>query len=321
MCSDSTILSVPLFITNNYELEVLLSLLTMIFLYKFRSYLHLYYKEMLFLCLIALISFLAPSFQYFCMLLISACLLILSTSTFDFIFPKRSIIAREVFILLNSWGILFYFENVYHNFFFQEKRTFNIQTCIIYLNCIFYVLISKYLFLNRFNLNQFSIYWVFILYLFLVISLCFVYIRILLNTSIIIHTLIPYYLTFGEIPEAENTPSTTTGTTSQANNTYSLLHFSRYYNTSENAEHATRQSIRFKKAGLAVGLFTLGIGSYAAYQQRLQTIAAQESVRIAQESTRLQEIDNREMMRQNDLEEVSQNMRTMESYLKKWGKN
>lgn len=314
--SKSPMTRFPLFLTGELQNEILLALLFIMLLYKFRFYVRLYYKEFLVICIVALISFLAPSFQYFCMLLISASLLILSTSIFDSILPQRPIIVRQLFLLLNYLGIIFYFENVYKKYFFQNKKAFNIQTCLIYFNCICYVLISKYLFLNRFNINQFSFHWSFVLYFFLVINLFFVYVRILLNTSIIIHNLIPYYLTFDELQSDKNTPSTTSvnppSNTSHTGNSYSFFNFSRYYNTAENAEHAAQQSVRFKRVGLVVGIATLGIGSYAAYQQHLQTIAALESVR-------LQEINNREMMRQNDLEEVSQKIMSEETYRSKWG--
>ena len=60
---------------------------------------------------------------------------------------------------------------------------------------------------------------------------------------------------------------------------------------------------RFRLLGFGIGVCTFCIGGYAAYQQCLQTISSQ--------------IQAEEMVRQNDLEEVSQGLMTRDDYLKK----
>ena len=146
----------------------------------------------------------------------------------------------------------------------------------------------------------------FYLYLF-VCTICLYY-RILLSASIINHNISSNFLKSDEIP-SEPKEISSTSYSKTINNNYSLFTFKK--NTTNNYQQAAANAFRFRLFGLGVGICTLCIGGYAAYQQRLQTIAAQEAVLA-------QQVNNLEMTRQNDLEELSQGIISKEDYLRKY---
>lgn len=75
--------------------------------------------------------------------------------------------------------------------------------------------------------------------------------------------------------------------------------------------NASSNSRFFKRISIATAIAGVGIASYAAYQQRLQTETA-----IIQAQAAVEQIDD--FAQQNDLEEVSQGLMTKEQYLKKY---
>ena len=136
------------------------------------------------------------------------------------------------------------------------------------------------------------------------------YTRFLLSTSILIVNLSENILFFQESQDSDN--DTSSKPIMASNNKpkgFTLFDFRRIYNYGNNSSN----SPRFKYFGLGIAIGTLCLGGYAAHQQKLQNLIAQEQNRIALEQ-------NREFRRQNDLEEVSQGMMTKEDYLKKYKK-
>lgn len=141
-----------------------------------------------------------------------------------------------------------------------------------------------------------------------------VYLRLLLTASIISHNISFSFLKTEDHPNDE-LPShgNKNPVNSKPEKSYSFLTFRKTINNNQ-YHQASTNAFRYRVIGLGIGACTLCIGGYAAYQQRLQTIAAQESVRA-------QEINNREMTRQNDLEELSQGLMSKENYNKKYPPN
>lgn len=123
-----------------------------------------------------------------------------------------------------------------------------------------------------------------------------VYLRLLLTTSIISHN-----ISSEDIPHYESSHD---GNKTQ--NHYSFLTFRK--NVTNNQYHQTStNAFRYHTLSLGIGICTLCLGGYAAYQQRLQTSVAQE-------------VNNYEMTRQNDFEEVSQGLMFKDNYTKKYSK-
>jgi hypothetical protein len=158
-----------------------------------------------------------------------------------------------------------------------------------------------------------------LLYLFLIISAMMVYLRLLLTASIISHNISFNFLKTESLPDdtLPNHGNKNPVITNKPENLYSFLTFRKTINNNQ-YNQASTNAFRYRALGLGLGACTLCIASYAAYHQRLQTIAAQESLKVAQESLKAQEINNREMSRQNDLEEVSQGLMSKENYSKKY---
>lgn len=262
-------------------------------------------------CLIIVsISFIFPSFQYYLMLTISTGVLLMTFSFVDYYIQLRYNMVRFILKFLDELNILVYFERIYIYYFTQPNNIFLRNTTFIYIGCFLYVLISKYLFINKNNLHSLTFNSILLLYVLLFISLITVYIRVLLNTSILLHNLSWSILKTEELPfNGDSSPqSDFKNSAKPSGNSYNIFNFSKTFNYS--SEQTMRNAIRFKYAGLGIGICTLCVAGYAGYQQRLQTIAAQEQVRV-------QEINNREMTRQNDLEEVSQGMMSKEDYQRK----
>lgn len=129
-----------LVITDNVITGITISLIIGLIsvLFVFRSFSKHFYTPLILLSLLTIVSFIAPSFQYFFMLFTSSLIFLLSVPYLDNYIPVRLRIAEILFQLLYVSGIVLYFEKIYNGFFFQ--------TGVIYSFCILYIIISKYLF-------------------------------------------------------------------------------------------------------------------------------------------------------------------------------
>lgn len=316
--SENKSMSFVLFFFNDYfYLELIFVFCLIFFLFKYiKPIFGSFYKEFFFCLTLVTMSFLFPTFQYFFMLFFSSIILFLMFPYIDNYIPKRKTFAEFILNKFHTLGLLEYFVNIYIKFFCQNTKTCFIQTICLYVVSFFYILTSKYIFLNKLFLWENNIHFLIMLYLILFISNLAVYYRLLLSTSIIFFNLTLNILKTEEFPDnPKNQPSSTpTSSESQIsgkeNSRSSLFVYTK--NIHNTYQSAPLNTSRFRLIGLSLGFCTLCVGGYAAYQQRLQTIAAQESVRS-------QDKNNFEMTRQNDLEEVSQGLMSKESYQQKYG--
>lgn len=287
-------------------LGTLICLLIVVFCFK--KYLS-FWKELLIIILYVGLIFYLPNINFIFMLFISGIILLFCIPYFDFFFPLRTKITSSVWVILQEMGLISYFLELYDRFFSQEIMRFRLKITIIYLFCLIYILISKYLWLNQKHLIEMDLFSFYLLFVIAIISLFAFYLRFLLNIAILVATLEPVYrLNVEGLDENAINKNHPQSSTSHK----SLLSFNRY----DNSHHhytVSKNAMLFRRVGIFIGVGTLGIASYAAYQQALQTIAAQESVRA-------QEQNNFEMSRQNDLEEVAQGFMSKETYESKYKK-
>ena len=280
-----------------------------------------FYKEFLFCFVLTSLSLMMPTIQFMFMLFFTSIIFILTFPYLDRYIPSRKSLAQSVIKLFEVIGLNSYMAKIYIKFFGQEERSFLIQTSIIYGFSFIYIFISKYIFLNKFSLWEHNYQILILLYLFLFLSSIAIYYRFLLSTSIIFHNINFNVLKMEDYPPEKiltgTIPPIKPDVTPKVEETPRYSFFT-YRKTVNNYQQASLNITKFKLIGLGLGFCTLCIGGYAAYQQRLQTIAAQESVIATQESVKAQGINNNEMMRQNDLEEVSQGLMSKDSYQRKY---
>ncbi len=285
-----------------------------------------FWKEFLGASFMGFLVFIAPIVNFFLTSILSCIIVLLSVSYFDRFFSKRKKLASDLWNLLFNLGLINYFIEFYYKFFSQRKLYFYMQTVSIYSFCIIYLLISKYLFLYKdtiFSLDLLSYYF---LYMGLVLGILAFYIRSLLFLSILIVDLQSVFL-LGDLERDSDDMPKNTKADSLPKTGNSLLSFHRHTHQHNHYEHVQGKVSFFKRAGFGVAILGLGITGYATYQQRLQTIAAQDSLKVAQDSLKAaqdslkaQEVNNFEMQRQNDLEEVAQGLLSKEDYYHKYKK-
>lgn len=129
------------------------------------------------------------------------------------------------------------------------------------------------------------------------------YCRFLLSTSIIIHNISFNFLKTYDLPKTETSAKNVNNSTTN----YSLFQFKTTHIHNHTKAASNASSFRF--IGLGIGFCTICIGGYAAYQSRIQSVAALDSLEALK-------INNEEMRRQNDLEEVSQGLMSREYSIK-----
>lgn len=224
--------------------------------------------------MLSFIAFLFPSFSYFFSLILSGFLFVSCTSYFDYFIPSKKEIILALFNLLNQYKLLTFFNNLYLIFFYQKTKDFFFQTTFIYVGGFFYVLVSKFLFLNAASLYLYSKLFIFFIYLVLNFCLFLVYLRFLLNISIILHNLSHIY----KYEPLSNTDNHLPSNTSQpippnrpTQNNYTLFSHSTHTHSHTHHEQAARNVSRFRLLGFGVAFATLFVGGYTAYQQQQQT--------------------------------------------------
>lgn len=129
---------------------------------------------------------------------------------------------------------------------------------------------------------------------------------------------------FGEEPSEDDHVTTNTSKSgnvneSQNNNAkttpsykFSIVDRSgpRYYTINRGSQH--------RRFGLFLGICTFCVAGSAAYYAREQALSARDQALSARDQVQAQIQNNIQMERQNDLEEVSQGLRSKESYNEKY---
>lgn len=127
------------------------------------------------------------------------------------------------------------------------------QTVFLYALCIVY---TPYLFLTRDFLWLQDKLLLLLFYILLLFCTIMVYYRLLLSASIVIHNIFFTFLKTEDLPDSAN------GMKNFSLFTYKKNITNQYQNASVNVS-------RFRLLGFGIGVCTLRIGGYAAYQQHL----------------------------------------------------
>jgi len=314
-----TFQATPLLFIPVIDLRVQLLLCLLLTCIFVRRYI-IFWRELVLAIIISFLVTLAPVFNFFFTSTISCMVLFLSVDKY---LSFRRQLALNLWIFLYNMGFIDYFVNLYFKFFSQSNKQFYCQTFVIYGFCLLYLWLSKYLFLHKNTTLALDMVSHYLLYVGLILGLIAIYIRSLLFLSIFVVDLRHIYH-FGDLEEKPVISDE--GKTKPGGNSW--LSFHKHAHQHTHYENVAPKTSFFRRAGLGIAFLGLGVTGYAAYQQRLQTIAAQEALKVAQESLKVaqeslneQLRNNLEMNRQNDLEEVSQGLRSKEDYLKKYGPN
>lgn len=235
---------------------------------------------------------------------------------FDFFIP-RYLIAKQIWAFSLNIGLIEYLLNIFAFFFDRKKAHFVIFLGILYFFAISYLIASKYLLLHKNEISLLSTPIFFSLYFFIVIGIFISYLQLILSSAVLVYTIAPSFLvkmglenwevkTLEALPPQIPSTSSSTSTSSTEEIKYVLSiilkhkHNHTHYHYPENISKNIKW---FRGVGYFIGLSGLGVAGYAAYQQKLQTIAAVNQAN--------------EMRRQNDLEALSQELITKEEYFKR----
>lgn len=260
-------------------------------------------KELIFVLLLALLSIFFPSFQFYLSTALSGLTLFITLPYIDKFFPYREKMLYFILAFLNYIGVSAYMEKLLIGFFGHSDIPFFRNCITLYASCILYVLVSRILFVGQIQISDLNYFWFIIIYLCLFIGLMSMYLRVMLSSSLIIYNLSQNMLLMGDdVPPPTSEPTTPKNVTiNNYNNRYVGLDLRKI---SKEAPHLPRNSGFYRGAGLCVSFLTLGIAGYAALEQRRQTS--------------LSEMQNHELRRQNDLEEVEQGFLSKEEYLRRY---
>ena len=300
-----------------------------------------------FICSISIISFILlslpfliisilvlnyPLFSIILMILVSipTFLVGFNLEIFSGFVERKFMVLKKFLILISENGILNIFGYFFLFFFAVSKLRFYITMAIIFSLNIGYIFASRYYFLiSKIGMDfNFSFSPILTINL-LIFGLAAIYFRLLLSISynLILVTLsidknllsqdLLYCVGEGVDPSSSNKvfdPSPSSPSSSGGGKKYNFINvnYSRSYYRQNYANSAKNFSF-FKYAGLVVALVSVSIGGVAAK-------AAMDTVEINRDQVRAQEVNNFEMTRQNDLEELSQGLMTKEEYLKKYPK-
>lgn len=208
-----------------------------------------------------------------------------------------------------NYGILNFLGRLHVFMFYCDGTKFFIRAFMIHLMSFIYILLTRYYFYNFVFLHNAPFtgirYCLFLFFSF--ICLIAVYIRFLITLSIIcinhIEILLPELLS--NILKVEPSLPLDSALSHSPMHPRSLIHFS-YHNNNNHHHYPKPRMSSWGKFGIGLGVCTLCVGSYTAYNSYLTTQAALLQVSALQ--------------RQNDLQEVSQGIMSKEEYKIKWQK-
>jgi hypothetical protein len=306
-CQDLVLLSAPFYVSND-------------------KYKHIYRDVILIapVMLFASISIYSPTFMFFFMIVFVSLVCFVNFSYFI----KKYLSQYDAYLIfmLNfayNYGILTFLGRLHVFIFYSGNKNFYISAFMIHLMSFFYVILTRYYFYNFILLKKSPLIGV-NYYLFLVASficLVAVYTRFLVTLSIIcmnqleilLPDLLPEVLKVEPIlpPDDQSQPQVTSR---------SLLHVS-YNNHNHNHNHPYKPRMSsWGKFGIGLGVCTLCVGSYTAYNSYLTAQAAiiQAQASAIQAQASLSQLS--ELQRQNDLQERAQGLISSEEYAKKWKK-
>lgn len=229
---------------------------------------------------------------------------------------QRDNLLTELLVFLSKISVLDYLSGIYILFFCVPRPILIKRYIIICFISLCYITISRYYFYHVTFLHEHLLYSKHIIYIILVLGIAVTYYRILLSISMffvfmvlrtnnpsLLHPVVLYVL--GETPDEPKSSN-------PSPRNYSLFHINQSRNYYRENFKASNHGLH-RNVGYGIGFFGLVVGFGAAYYGKVQADASLAQVKA-------QEINNFEMRRQNDLEEVSQGLMSKEDYTKKYPK-
>lgn len=272
--------------------------------------------------LFASISIYSPTFMFFFLILFFSLVCFLNFSYY--IQKYLSQYNAYVIFILNlayTHGILHFLGRLHIFIFYSGDKNFYIRAFIIHLMSFFYILLTRYYYYNFVFLKNSPLigfnYFLFLVFSF--ICLVAVYIRFLVTLSIIciskIEILLPHLLP--NILQVEEAP--TEAPSSVPTTPKSFIHVSFHQNNNNHHHHYPKPRMSsWGKFGIGIGVCTLCVGSYTAYNSYLAVQAAQIQAQASQIQAQASISQLLELQRQNDLQERAQGVMSDEEYNKKW---
>jgi hypothetical protein len=265
---------------------------------------------------LTLICYLSPSFCLVFMIITTSVMLIIC---FPFhlnnkLNEKRLSLIKLFIEVIHTFNLINILATIYINVFSLTPKRFKMYAFFLFIPIFFYPIISRYyyyLIIVDHAQISFNLYLLYSSFLFL--GLFFIYLRLTLTFSILVtHLTYTYnptllnpailYILDNEPPIEPIQPITTNK---------SLFHVDGSKHTHYHS-YVFANSNFLKKLGICTAVAGTCMAFYTALQMAQQTDIQRLHLKDSMEQTR--QID-----RQNDLEEVSQGLRSTESYNAKWG--
>lgn len=315
--------SSSIFILSSFDkntwLPYLLIIIILLLIYFWKNSTSIINISLSIVVLLTTISFIFPLFSFiFTNLMLCIILLLLCPyKIYDSFFNNQKIIIRNFLIILHKLNILDFLATLYVLFFCVPAYIFKKRIFIMLLISIVYVITTRYCFIHITLLHEnFSNMTYIFIYCLLFVGISIIFFRFLINLTLFIVPLTlktnPNLLSESILfvfSEQDTSDSNTKDFTPEATKKkFSFINITRAVYHKHFISNNTNS---FRYFGIGIGLFTLGATSYAAYYSQIQANAALEQVRA-------QELNNYEMTRQNDLQEVSQGLMSKEDYKKKY---
>lgn len=307
-------------------------LISVYYLYQFSRILSIL---LLTVIVLSCLSLLFPTASFICMLIIMGLMtaFVIPYSLFDGFFTKRQRFIEHFLKLLEETSILDFFATFYVMFFCIPLKAFYLRMSGLIIIHVLYI--SASLWYKNIQYSTYDNYHpvVFVaLFLIFALGIGFIYVRVLVSISLF---LIPLTLSinpslfsptilyvFGETDDVPSPPKKEAPIPPNAR--FSLFSFQRTTNYYRHSFSGKSPNI-YRRAAMCLGICTAGgawVGAFYAKMQAEAAIVQAEAAIVQAEASKAQvtaQIDNnRQMERQNDLEEVSQGLRTRESYTEKW---
>lgn len=275
------------------------------------------------------VAFVLPTFSFIFLLTIT-CLLSFTTFPFRLFKVTQSLVTFQQDFLLNflnllcKTGFLDLFAIIYIKYFYVDRTLFRKRSYLLLIFSLLGILFSRWYFIQISILhNSFSFMELFEIYLLLFCNLGLLYFRVSLlfarflvfnslrlNTNLLSQDIL---FVLGENDPLPSKETDSPQTSSSQKRRFSLINvnFTRVHN---NHHHAAYNNNFYNRLGLCIAL---GSCIFAAGS----VLYARESINQARIQNEHSRVQNTQFDRQNDLEEVSQGIRSKESYIEKWGQS
>ena len=318
----SSIFILPSFDKDSWLPYLLIIIILLLVTYFWKKSTSIIIISLSIVVLLTTISLIFPLFSFiFTSLMLCVILLLLCPyKIYDSFFDNQKKIIRHFLIILHELNLLDFFATLYVLFFCVPTYIFKKRLLVMLIISILYVITTRYCFIHITLLHEnFSNITYIFIYCLLFLGISLIFFRFLINFALFIVPLTlktsPDLLSesilfvLSEEQDTSN-PNPKDLTPESAKKKFSFININ--ITRAVYRQHFTLNNTNsYKYFGIGIGLFTLGVTSYAAYYSKIQADTAIKQLHA-------QELNNQEMCRQNDLEEVSQGLMSKEDYIKKY---